>query len=120
MQRFGRQGSRLHCSLWIVFLGLFAATVCSSHAPTHHHDLPHPPLCIDVSSAVMRGDRSTILFANEGSFPLPPKFLSPLASSDILNSFLLIDIASFALPFFTTPEQTFRNTPRLSLVVLRL
>lgn len=120
VQGFGHYRSRFYWSVWILFLGVFTAAVCSSHAPTHEHDVPHPPLCIDVGSVVMRGDRSTILFANEGSFPLPPKFLAFIVSSGILSSFLLVDIKRFAPPFSPSFEQTFRNPPRVSLAVLRL
>jgi hypothetical protein len=110
----------LHSSLWIIFLGLFAAVLCSSHPPTHDHELPHPPLCIDVSSAVVPGDHATILFADGGTFPLPPRFLTPVALDVTLGSFLLLDLGLLARPLSPQHESSFLNTPRLCPAVLRL
>jgi hypothetical protein len=111
---------RLHSSLWIIFLGLFAAVLCSSHPPTHDHEVPHPPLCIDVSSAVVPGGHTTILFADGGTFPLPPKFLTSVMLAAMLGSYLLVGLGLLARPLSPPYERSFLNTPCLSHAVLRL
>jgi hypothetical protein len=111
---------RFHWSLWIIILGVAAATLCSSHPPTHDHDVPHPPLCIDASSAVVQGPHTPVLFADRGTFPLPPKFLTLVVSQAMLASFLLVGLGLLARPLSQAPERSFLNTPHLTLAVLRL
>jgi len=120
VRRSRRYWVRLHLSLWIVFLGLFAATLCSSHPPARAHDVPHPPLCIDTSSAVAPGAHTAVLFSDGGTFPLPPKFLTPVVPDALLHSFLLVGLGLLAHRLSPPYERRVLNMPRLSLAVLRL
>jgi hypothetical protein len=115
-----RSWVHLYWSVWIIILGVSAAMLCSSHPPIHDHDVPHPQLCIDTSSAVVPGEHTAVLFADGGTFPLPPKFLTPVVPHAALVGFLLMGLVLLARPLSPPHERSVLDTPRLSLAVLRL
>ena len=118
--RSRRYWLRVHWSVWIIILGVSAAMLCSSHPPIHDHDMPHPPLCIDASSAVVPADHTAVLFVDGGTFPLRPKFLTPVVPNAALVGFLLVGLDLLARPLSPPHERSVLDTPRLSLAVLRL
>jgi hypothetical protein len=79
MSRACREWSRLSWSV-IILLGFAAAVACASHPPGHDHDLGHPPLCTDSSSAVTLGNGKPTLSPDGGMGPLSPKFFLPVVS----------------------------------------
>lgn len=120
MRSFRRYWLRLHWSLCIIFLGVAAVALCGSHPPLHDHDVAHPPLCINASSAVAQKPHTSVLFADGGTFPFPPKVLTPVVANATLGSFLLLGFGLLAHPFSPPYERSFLKMPLLSLVVLRL
>jgi hypothetical protein len=113
-----RHRSCLSWSLWILFLGLTAAVACASHPPSHDHDVGHPPLCTDTSSAAMLAPDKSALFPDGGTFPLSLKSLFPMVSLAALSGQLPAGL--FTWP--GDPSQIDTRTsvsPPMFLVVLR-
>jgi hypothetical protein len=64
----------------MIFLGLTAVVACASHPPGYDHDVGHPPLCTDTSSAVTLGNGKPTLSPDGGTCPLSPKSFFPAVS----------------------------------------
>jgi len=112
-----REWSRLSWSV-IIFLGLAAAVACASHPLGHDHDLGHPPLCTDSSSAVTLGNGKPPPSPDGGLWPLSLKSLLPGVSLAVLSSqFLLgLQLSQEALSQSDTRTSV---SPPMFLVVLR-
>jgi hypothetical protein len=116
MSRARREWSRLSWGV-IIFLGLAAAVACASHPLGHNHDLGHPPLCTDSSSAVTLGNGKPTLSPDGGMGPLSPKSFLPVVS--------LAAPSTALLPGLVLRETLSRHDTRTSvsppmfLVVLR-
>jgi hypothetical protein len=55
--------------LWIALLAVVAITVCVGHPAAE--SLGHPSTCLESSSAAAQEQGRPVLFADEGTFPLP-------------------------------------------------
>lgn len=118
MQTSRRYWSNLAWSLWVVVFGVSSATACLDHLTAPH--AVHPAACTGSSSPMVQGDDKPILFAENGTFPLPRQILD----SVVFPAFLL---ASFSLVFGLLPQRFFRHhespaptVPRRLLLVLQL
>jgi hypothetical protein len=117
MPRARRHWSRLSWSL-MIFLGLAAAVACASHPPSHDHNVGHPPLCTDTSSAATLGSGKPILSPDGGTFPLSPKSLFPIVFLAALSVHLIIGVPVLSEALSQTDTRT-SVSPPLFLVVLR-
>jgi hypothetical protein len=117
MPRAYREWSRLTWSV-IIFLGLAAAVACASHPLGHDHDLGHPPLCTDSSSAVTLGHGKPTLFPDGETGPLSPKSFFPVVSLAAPSTALLPGLQVLRE---TLSQQDTRTSvsPPMFLVVLR-
>jgi hypothetical protein len=117
MLRARREWSRLSWSV-IIFLGLAAAVACASHPLGHDHDLGHPPLCTDSSSAVTLGNGKPTLSLDGRTWPLSPKSFFPAVSLAVPSVALLPGLQVLRE---TLSQQDTRTSvsPPMFLVVLR-
>ena len=117
MSRARRAWSRLSWSV-IIFLGLAAAVACASHPLAHDHDLGHPPLCTDSSSAVTLGNGKPTLSPGGGMGPLSPKSFLPVVSLTAPNVGLLPGLRVLRETLSRHDTRT-SVSPPMFLVVLR-
>jgi hypothetical protein len=112
-----RGWSRLSWYL-ILLVGLAAAVACASHPPTHDHDVGHPPLCTDTSSAVTLGNGKPTLSPDGGTWPLSPKSLFPPMPLAALSSQFLAGLQVWSKALSESDTRT-SVSPPMFLVVLR-
>jgi hypothetical protein len=113
-----RQGwSRLIWCL-LLFLGLAAAVACASHPLGHDHDVGHPPLCTDSSSAVTLGNGKPTLSPDGGTWQLSPKSFFPVVSLAALSSELLPGLQVRPEALSQSDSRT-SVSPPMFLVILR-
>jgi hypothetical protein len=117
MPRARREWSRLSWCL-VIFLGLAAAVACASHPPSHDHDVGHPPLCTDTSSAVTLGNGKPTLSPGGGTWPLSPKSLVPPMPLAALSSQLLVGLQVWPEALSESDTRT-SVSPAMFLVALR-
>jgi hypothetical protein len=117
MLRARREWSRLSWSV-IIFLGIAAAVACASHPLGHDHDLGHPPLCTDSSSAVTLGNSKPTLSPDGGIGPLSPKSFFPIVSLAVPSAGLLQGLQGWPEALSARDTRT-SVSPRMFLVVLR-
>jgi hypothetical protein len=117
MPRARREWSRLSWS-FIIFLGLAAAVACASHPLSHDHDVGHPPLCTDRSSAVTLGNGKPTLSPDGGIWPLSPKSLFPPMPLAALSSQFLAGLQVWSKALSESDTRT-SVSPPMFLVVLR-
>src|SRR5687768_4741741 len=102
----------------IIFLGLTAAVACASHPLSHDHDMGHPPLCTDRSSAVTLGNGKPTLSPDGGTWPLSPKSFFPPMLLAALSSQLLVGLQVWPEALSENDTRT-SVSPPMFLVVLR-
>ena len=117
MPRACREWSRLSWSV-IIFLGLAASVACASHPLSHDHDVGHPPLCTDSSSAVTLDSGKPTLSLNGGTWPLSPKSLFPPMPLATLSSQLLVGFQVWPEALSERDTRT-SVSPPMFLIVLR-
>jgi len=117
MPRARREWLRLSWCL-IIFLGLAAAVACASHPPSHDHDVGHPPLCTDRSSAVTLANGKPALSPDGGTWPPSPKSLFPLMPLAAPSSQFLVGLQVWSEALSESDTRT-SVSPPMFLVVLR-
>jgi hypothetical protein len=105
-------------SSWIVVLIVITATVCAGHSAAHHD--VHPPLCLESSSPAAHRDDRLVLFADGGTFPLPPTSLVLVASPAPMSTPLPLNLPSLPYSLSGTHDSLSVISPRAFLPVLRL
>ena len=117
MPRARREWSRLSWSV-IIFLGLAAALACASHPLSYDHDVGHPPLCTDASSAATLANGKPTLSPDGGTSPLSVKSLLPPVSPTAPSSELLLGLELWPEALSERDTRT-SVSPPMFLVVLR-
>ena len=102
----------------IIFLGMAAAVACASHPLGHDHDVGHPPLCTDSSSAATLGNGKPALSPDGATWPLSPKSLVPPVSLAALASQLPLGLQVWPEVLSEHDTRTSVSPPML-LVALR-
>jgi hypothetical protein len=118
VREFRRYLSRVAWCVWIVALGLVGVMACTGHPAID--DQTYSPLHSEASSPTPTAHDHCIIWADDGTFPLPPQLPSHMSPSLGLTSSSALMPDLFPHPSPLLLESIPPTIPYNSLLVLRL